>query len=58
MAGQFFGAEDRLDAAAFNATLWRGLKGDGAPLPARSGADLAGDRSRLLAAWRSRNGCG
>ena len=27
MAGQDFSAEDKLDTAAFNAALWRGLKG-------------------------------
>jgi DNA-binding beta-propeller fold protein YncE len=49
MAGQNFAAEDRLDTAAFNLALWRGLKG-AAPYPvARDGRDLRGGRDRLLA---------
>ncbi len=49
MAGQDFSQEDRLDTAAFNLALWRGLKG-AAPYPAaRDGRDLRAGRSRLLA---------
>jgi DNA-binding beta-propeller fold protein YncE len=49
MAGQNFDEEDRLDTAAFNHALWRGLKGDAAPYPSRrDGRDLSGDRARLL----------
>jgi len=49
MAGQDFSQEDRLDTAAFNLALWKGLKGD-APYPAaRDGRDLRKDRAALLA---------
>lgn len=49
MRGQDFSAEDRLDTARFNRALWRGLKGD-VPMPlSATGADLSGDRERLLA---------
>jgi DNA-binding beta-propeller fold protein YncE len=41
MHGQDFRTEDHLDAAAFNAALWRGL-GTGAEPADRSGADLRG----------------
>ncbi len=37
--------EDRIDSAAFNKLLWRGLRGSGQPYPEqRSGADLSGHR--------------
>ncbi|QUD87580.1 bifunctional YncE family protein/alkaline phosphatase family protein [Phenylobacterium montanum] len=50
MAGQDFDEEDRLDTAAYNAALWRGLKGE-APYPAaRSGRDLRQGRGALLKA--------
>ena len=50
MAGQDFNEEDRLNTAAYNSALWRGLKGD-APYPAaRSGRDLRGGRDALLKA--------
>ncbi len=50
MAGQDFSREDRLDTAAFNQALWRGLKGD-LPYPAgREGRDLRENRRPLLAA--------
>jgi len=49
MAGQDFSAGDRLDTAAYNLALWRGLKGD-APYPAtRDGRDLRQGRAVLLA---------
>ena len=40
MAGQNFAEEDRLDTAAFNRALWRGLKGE--PLPKQLAAAPAG----------------
>ena len=41
--------EDRLDTAAFNLALWRGLKGS-TPYPAaRDGQDLSSNRPALLA---------
>jgi DNA-binding beta-propeller fold protein YncE len=47
MKGQDFRAEDRLDTAAFNRALWRGLRG-AEPYPAvRSGADLRAPRETL-----------
>ncbi len=50
MAGQNFAGEDRLDTAAFNLALWRGLKGD-TPYPTvRDGKDLSHGRGALLAA--------
>jgi DNA-binding beta-propeller fold protein YncE len=49
MHGQNFRSEDRLDTAAFNAALWRGL-GEGPEPKAASGADLRADRQRLLGA--------
>jgi DNA-binding beta-propeller fold protein YncE len=48
MAGQDFSSEDRLDTAAFNSALWRGL-GTGPEPVARTGLDLSADRTRLLA---------
>ena len=49
MAGQNFDQEDHLDTGAYNRALWRGLKGDGAPYPARrDGRDLRHDRAKLL----------
>ena len=48
MAGQDFSMVDHLDVRAFNQALWRGL-GAPAPYPSRSGRDLRGDRSGLLA---------
>jgi DNA-binding beta-propeller fold protein YncE len=57
MAGQDFHAEDRLDTAAFNLALWRGLKG-AAPYPVRrDGADLRQGRAKRLAA-SAPTGCG
>jgi hypothetical protein len=57
MTGQDFSQEDRLDTAAFNQAVWRGLRGN-EPYPAtRSGADLRHDRDRLLAETRA-DGCG
>jgi DNA-binding beta-propeller fold protein YncE len=54
MAGQNFDLEDHLDTGAYNRALWRGLKGDGAPYPARrDGRDLREGRARLLKAARS-----
>jgi len=48
MKGQNFNEEDRLNTAAYNRALWRGLKGD-APYPsARSGKDLSGNRAGLV----------
>jgi DNA-binding beta-propeller fold protein YncE len=50
MAGQNFAGEDRLDTAAFNLALWRGLKGE-TPYPTvRDGKDLSLGRGALLAA--------
>jgi hypothetical protein len=46
--GQNFNEEDRLNTAAFNAALWRGLKGDAAYPAQRSGRDLRRDRAQLL----------
>ena len=43
MAGQNFAVEDRLDTAAFNRALWRGL-GSGAEPQIRDGRDLSQDR--------------
>jgi hypothetical protein len=49
MKGQDFSSEDRLDTAAFNRALWRGLRGN-APYPAaRTGVDLRAHREQLLA---------
>ena len=51
MAGQDFSAEDQLNTPAYNRALWRGLKGDAAPYPARrDGRDLTKDRAALLKA--------
>ncbi len=50
MQGQDFSGEDRLDTAAFNLALWRGLKGQVAYPNARDGRDLRDHRERLLAA--------
>ncbi|MDB5447055.1 MAG: hypothetical protein JWQ97_2372, partial [Phenylobacterium sp.] len=48
MAGQDFAREDRLNTAAYNLALWRGLKGR-APYPVqRDGADLRGDRTARI----------
>jgi YVTN family beta-propeller protein len=52
MAGQDFSVEDRLDTKRFNAALWRGLKGEGAPPADRDGRDLRNGRAALLAAAR------
>jgi len=50
MASQNFAEEDRLDTAAFNLALWRGLKGD-TPYPTtRDGRDLREGRPAVLAA--------
>jgi DNA-binding beta-propeller fold protein YncE len=50
MKGQDFSQEDRLDTAAYNLALWRGLAG-ARPYPTtRDGRDLRADRARLLAA--------
>jgi DNA-binding beta-propeller fold protein YncE len=57
MKGQDFTVHDRLDTARFNLALWRGLQGEAAPLPTRSGLDLSRDRAALLAAWRREIGC-
>ena len=48
MKGQNFNEEDRLNTVAFNAALWRGLKGDAAYPTARGGHDLRNGRARLL----------
>jgi len=50
MQGQDFSVEDRLDTAAFNLALWRGLKGETAYPAARDGRDLRDHRESLLAA--------
>ena len=56
MAGQDFSREDRLDTAAFNQALWRGLRGN-TPYPTqRDGRDLSQGRVALLAA-AGREGC-
>ncbi len=47
MRGQDFQAEDRLDTAAFNTALWRGL-GTGPQPSARDGKDLREGREGLL----------
>jgi DNA-binding beta-propeller fold protein YncE len=58
MAGQDFRHEDRLNTAAYNLALWRGLKGR-EPYPAvRTGADLRVGRDKLLAASTGSEGCG
>lgn len=48
MAGQDFSSEDHLDTAAFNSALWQGL-GKGPEPVVRTGADLSGNRIKLLA---------
>jgi hypothetical protein len=48
MRGQNFAQEDRLDTAAFNAALWRGL-GTGPEPVVRSGADLRVSRTPAAA---------
>ena len=48
MAGQDFSKEDHLDTAKFNMALWQGL-GRGPEPVARTGADLSGNREKLLA---------
>ena len=56
MAGQDFSREDRLDTAAFNQALWRGLRGS-TPYPVRrDGRDLSQGRAALLAV-AGREGC-
>jgi hypothetical protein len=50
MQGQDFSGEDRLDTAAFNLALWRGLKDQAAYPTARDGRDLRDHRERLRAA--------
>ena len=57
MQGQNFVEEDRLDTAQFNEALWRGMKGEDAPLPGRSGIDLSEGRSGMIAQFRQQNGC-
>jgi DNA-binding beta-propeller fold protein YncE len=47
MKGQDFTREDRLDAAAFNSALWRGL-GNGSEPVARDGRDLRQQRSHFM----------
>jgi hypothetical protein len=47
MKGQDFRTEDRLDTAAFNSALWRGL-GSGSEPQVRDGRDLRRDRLSLL----------
>lgn len=49
MRGQNFAQEDRLDTAAFNTALWRGL-GSGPEPVVRSGADLRQGRTATVAA--------
>ncbi|MBN8809348.1 MAG: hypothetical protein J0I47_14085 [Sphingomonas sp.] len=49
MRGQDFSKEDRLDTAAFNAALWRGL-GQGPEPTVRTGIDLRPNRDKLLQA--------
>jgi hypothetical protein len=44
MIGQDFSSEDRLDTAAFNLALWRGLKGDALYPARRDGRDLRNHR--------------
>jgi hypothetical protein len=48
MKGQDFSKEDRLDTAAFNSALWRGL-GRGAEPSTRDGRDLSHERSSTIA---------
>jgi DNA-binding beta-propeller fold protein YncE len=48
MKGQDFSKEDRLDTAAFNSALWRGL-GRGAEPSTRDGRDLSRERSSTIA---------
>jgi DNA-binding beta-propeller fold protein YncE len=48
MKGQDFSKEDRLDTAAFNSALWRGL-GRGAEPSTRDGRDLSRERSSIIA---------
>ena len=57
MQGQDFGSEDRLDTARFNAALWTGLRGDGAPLLGSGGHELSEGRAERLDAFRRANGC-
>jgi DNA-binding beta-propeller fold protein YncE len=49
MKGQDFSAEDRLDTAAYNRALWRGLRGNEPYPAARNGADLRAHRAEILA---------
>jgi len=47
-AGQDFSQEDKVDSAAFNRILWRGLKGDHVPYPAdRGGPDPSSNQDSL-----------
>ena len=47
-AGQNFAREDALDAASFNQSLWRGVKGENVPYPTvRDGRDLSNNRVQL-----------
>jgi len=48
MKGQDFNEEDRLNTAAYNRALWRGLRGDEPYPTARSGKDLSGNRAVLV----------
>jgi len=49
-AGQDFSQEDKVDSAAFNRILWRGLKGDDVPYPtARDGRDPSSSEDSLAA---------
>jgi hypothetical protein len=57
MQGQNFAVHDQLDTPRFNEALWRGLKGEDAPLPTRHGRDLSEGRELLLAAFRKGLGC-
>jgi len=57
MRDEDFRAEDRLDTERFNAALWAGRKGEGAPPPLPDGRDLREGRIALLAAWRAEQGC-
>jgi hypothetical protein len=47
MKGQNFAVEDRLDSAAFNSALWRGL-GRGPAPQVRDARDLRDNRSARL----------
>jgi YVTN family beta-propeller protein len=53
LKGFNFHDADRLDAAAFNRVLWKGIMGDSPYPTVRSGLDLRKNREQLLKKWES-----